>query len=236
MISIIGNFADRFAQADLVDLRYEPADRSCVAIGQTVSVDVVASTAGALTHINAIDMLMHWNPAELTLISVDHSREGHPWFIAGFLNDPDGINADLLDGDALLTVLSPPDNLAPVPPDLIVTTLRFRAASASEGDISFRATLGMFGRTRVLGPNQANLTGDFSSVAMVHVTHRADTNCDNVVNNFDIDSFVLALTDVAGYEAAFPDCDIFNADVSCNGRVDNFDIDPFVACLTGGCP
>ncbi|MGE0480864.1 MAG: hypothetical protein AB7Q17_10380 [Phycisphaerae bacterium] len=63
-----------------------------------------------------------------------------------------------------------------------------------------------------------------------------DMNCDGVVNNFDIDPFVLALTDPAGYAAAFPDCDINNADVNDDGLVNNFDVDPFVACLLGACP
>lgn len=64
----------------------------------------------------------------------------------------------------------------------------------------------------------------------------ADLNCDGVVNNFDIDPFVLALTDPYGYETAYPDCDISAADVNGDGAVNNFDIDPFVACLSGdGC-
>ncbi len=64
---------------------------------------------------------------------------------------------------------------------------------------------------------------------------RGDTNCDGVVNNFDIDSFVMKLTNPAAYSAAFPACDPLNADMNRDGRVDNFDIDPFVACLTAGC-
>lgn len=61
-----------------------------------------------------------------------------------------------------------------------------------------------------------------------------DLNCDGVVNNFDIDAFVLALTDPAGYEASYPDCDRSLGDVNGDGLVNNFDIDPFVALLTGG--
>lgn len=61
-----------------------------------------------------------------------------------------------------------------------------------------------------------------------------DLNCDGVVNNFDIDPFVLALTDPAGYAAAYPECDIALGDVNGDGAVNNFDIDPFVALLTGG--
>lgn len=61
-----------------------------------------------------------------------------------------------------------------------------------------------------------------------------DMNCDGVVNNFDIDPFVLALTDTTAYEAAFPDCNINNGDVNDDGVVNNFDIDPFTECIAGG--
>ena len=60
-----------------------------------------------------------------------------------------------------------------------------------------------------------------------------DLNCDGVVNAFDIDPFVLALTDPDGYAAAFPDCDITRADINGDGVIDAFDIDPFVDLLTG---
>jgi len=59
-----------------------------------------------------------------------------------------------------------------------------------------------------------------------------DCNCDGVTNNFDIDPFVLALTDPAGYKARFPNCIVYNADCNNDGVVDNFDIDPFVRLLT----
>lgn len=65
----------------------------------------------------------------------------------------------------------------------------------------------------------------------------ADMNCDGAVNNFDIDAFVLALTDMAAYDAQFPDCDASAGDVNGDGLLNNFDIDPFVTCLTAGsCP
>ncbi|MGE0482300.1 MAG: hypothetical protein AB7Q17_17720 [Phycisphaerae bacterium] len=68
---------------------------------------------------------------------------------------------------------------------------------------------------------------------VIPLPRKGDMNCDGVVNNFDIDPFVQALTDPAGYEAANPDCRIDNADVDGDGMVNNFDIDPFVALLTG---
>ncbi len=60
-----------------------------------------------------------------------------------------------------------------------------------------------------------------------------DTNCDGAVNAFDLDPFVLALSDPAGFELALPDCDILNADTNADGAVDAFDIDPFIVLLLG---
>ncbi|MBL8879453.1 MAG: hypothetical protein JNG88_10070 [Phycisphaerales bacterium] len=65
----------------------------------------------------------------------------------------------------------------------------------------------------------------------------ADMNCDGLINSFDIDGFVLALSNPAAYAAAYPDCNIDNADVNNDGLVNSFDIDPFVVCLaSNGCP
>ncbi|MGD8453367.1 MAG: FG-GAP-like repeat-containing protein [Phycisphaerae bacterium] len=61
-----------------------------------------------------------------------------------------------------------------------------------------------------------------------------DLNCDGAVDNFDISAFVLALTNPAAYQAAYPDCDRLNADVNGDGFIDNFDINPFIELLTGG--
>jgi hypothetical protein len=63
-----------------------------------------------------------------------------------------------------------------------------------------------------------------------------DLNCDGFVNAFDIDPFVLALTNPTGYAIAYPDCDLMNGDINGDGAVNAFDIDPFVLLLTGGAP
>lgn len=63
---------------------------------------------------------------------------------------------------------------------------------------------------------------------------RGDANCDCRVDNFDIDPFVLALTNPSAYAVQYPDCDTSHADVNADGVVNNFDIDPFVLVLTGG--
>lgn len=63
---------------------------------------------------------------------------------------------------------------------------------------------------------------------------RGDVNCDDAVNNFDIDVFVLAVADPAAYEAAYPNCPVVLADLNYDGAINNFDIDAFVALLSGG--
>lgn len=89
--------------------------------------------------------------------------------------------------------------------------------------------------------------GDFQRVANQPATFwarlttrcgRGDLNCDGRFDNFDIDPFVMALVDPAGYAAAFPNCDpLLVGDVSGDGRFDNFDIDPFVNCAINlSCP
>src|SRR5262249_36100366 len=66
----------------------------------------------------------------------------------------------------------------------------------------------------------------------------ADSNCDGAVNNFDIDAFVLALTNRSAYEQGYAACNFLcNNDINHDGLVNNFDIDPFVVCLVNsGCP
>jgi len=60
-----------------------------------------------------------------------------------------------------------------------------------------------------------------------------DLNCDGDIDGFDIQPFVLALTDPDAYALAYPDCNLMNADCNGDGSVDGFDIQPFVALLTG---
>ena len=63
--------------------------------------------------------------------------------------------------------------------------------------------------------------------------HIGDMNCDGAVNFDDINPFVLALSDPAGYHSAYPNCNIMNGDINGDGLVNFDDINPFVALLTG---
>jgi hypothetical protein len=68
-----------------------------------------------------------------------------------------------------------------------------------------------------------------------------DANCDGVVNNFDIDCFVLALTNPTTWAAQCSNggaCTLpCVADTNGDQAVNNFDIDSFVTCIINqGCP
>ena len=76
-----------------------------------------------------------------------------------------------------------------------------------------------------------NEEGENTFITSLKPLELGDANCDGVVNLFDIDPFVLAMSDPSGYEAAYPDCDRMLADTDGDGSVSNFDIDPFVATL-----
>lgn len=64
-------------------------------------------------------------------------------------------------------------------------------------------------------------------------TSPGDMNCDDTINNFDIEGFTVALTAESAYDTAFPDCNYMNADCNNDGLVNNFDIDAFVTMLAG---
>lgn len=73
-----------------------------------------------------------------------------------------------------------------------------------------------------------------TALAVVSTAARGDLNCDGLVDFGDINPFVLALSDPAGYAAAFHDCDLMNGDCNCDGLVDFDDISAFVALMSGG--
>ena len=58
---------------------------------------------------------------------------------------------------------------------------------------------------------------------------KGDLNCDGVIDFGDINPFVLALSDPAGYAATYPNCNVANGDINGDGHVDFGDINPFVA-------
>jgi len=59
-----------------------------------------------------------------------------------------------------------------------------------------------------------------------------DLNCDGVVDFGDINPFVLIITNLAQWQAAYPGCPMLNGDVNNDGSVTFADINPFIALLT----
>jgi hypothetical protein len=66
--------------------------------------------------------------------------------------------------------------------------------------------------------------------------HLGDLNCDGVVNQDDIEPFLLAVSDPTAYAAQYPNCDINNADINGDLAVNSLDIPPFFSLLRGPVP
>jgi hypothetical protein len=62
-----------------------------------------------------------------------------------------------------------------------------------------------------------------------------DANCDGAVNAFDIDPFVIGLTNLPTWQATYGCDPMCVLDCNHDGSINAFDIDPFVLCLTVGC-
>lgn len=77
-----------------------------------------------------------------------------------------------------------------------------------------------------------DFTGSGQSRYRIATGPVGDLNCDGLVNFLDINPFVLALTNPAAYENAYPACSLCNADIDLDGFVDFRDINPFVRLLT----
>jgi len=131
-----------------------------------VEVELVLSAASATT-VTSLDALISWDPGLLDLINVTPSPDG--WLAAGFLNDPDGINSDVSDGDALFRALSGITTPLVVSTPHTVATFEFQVLD--DGDVSLLASLGSFGVTAVYGelPGQ-NVTGVLSGPASATAT------------------------------------------------------------------
>ncbi|MEW6251142.1 MAG: hypothetical protein AB1716_10880 [Planctomycetota bacterium] len=72
-----------------------------------------------------------------------------------------------------------------------------------------------------------------SAAGRLVVPPPGDLNCDGDVTFDDINPFVLALSNPAGYQQQFPDCRLLQGDCNGDGLVNFDDINPFVALLSG---
>lgn len=70
----------------------------------------------------------------------------------------------------------------------------------------------------------------------VHISpaiQTGDLNCDGVVDDSDVDPFIQALIDPAGYEAINSSCGTFYGDLNGDAAVNALDIGPFIGQLSG---
>jgi hypothetical protein len=109
-------------------------------------------------------------------------------------------------------------------------------ATDSQGDAAFDALLGTATQpgdmVTATATDAVGNTSEFSACIEVGQGRLVgDTNCDGAVDAFDVEPFILALTDPNGYVTQFPNCDIASADANGDGVVDAFDIEPFIALL-----
>ena len=105
-------------------------------------------------------------------------------------------------------------------------------------------TGGDFELSGTIGQPDAGLTmigGDFEVTGGFWVDiptyGLGDMNCDGIVNAYDIDGFILAVSsypDFGAYYERFPDCDPWLADVNLDGVVNSYDIDGFITLVGGG--
>ncbi len=80
------------------------------------------------------------------------------------------------------------------------------------------------------GQNGTALLADTWELASQTAT-QGDLNCDCRIDAFDIEPFIVALVDPAGYVQSYPSCSRDLADLNNDGRVDVFDIEPFAEVL-----
>ncbi len=121
----------------------------------------------------------------------------------------------------------------------VANTIRVTAIIGN-GDHNFMSNQSLGGLPAGFGNLAGPSTIDFSAydgdqVMTILLPAKGDADGNGVVNNFDIASFVMALTNPGAYAKAFPgvDPDVV-LDMNCDGMFSNVDIAGFVAALTGG--
>jgi len=214
-----------------VDMRLTP-QLAVYELCEIVEIDLlVSSDDGSPRAFDALDAILVWDPDVLELIGVDDSGAGASFFLSQFLPDPDGVNDDLTDGEAIYTAWAPPGNPIDAPADpaeLVVTTVQFIARdSAVATVVAFLPTVGTFGESRVLFEG-ANITGDVSDTATVETGPcAADLNDNGQVDFADI------LVIIGAWGPCPVDC--CPEDLNGNGQVDFADILVVIA-QWGPCP
>ncbi|GJM23164.1 MAG: hypothetical protein DHS20C15_30790 [Planctomycetota bacterium] len=148
-----------------VDLRVGPVDQVAL-VGEHITVELVIEAADDPEFVSAVDALLSWDPNRLEL--VNSSLADFPPYVFGFLLDPDGINADVGDGEALYTALAPPGASVSLFSDLVVARFEFEVLTSA--CVGLVPSSGLFGETRVHGvvPGEV-ITGTLAPHSVVEV-------------------------------------------------------------------
>jgi hypothetical protein len=120
----------------------------------------------------------------------------------------------------------------PAQPDATIGVVAFIAQSG--GQVGNQWLPGLGGGYPNLGvaPDMTAIPG--LQYATLPLVRRGDLNCDATVDFGDINPFVLALSNLAAWQATYPECPVLNGDINGDTQVDFGDINPFVALLSGG--
>src|SRR5690606_23430592 len=98
-----------------IDISLSPSFQS--ANEGLVAIDIVVVSDGAVSEpFDALDAIISWDPAQLTLIGSNQDISPAAFFLTGFLPDPDGVNDNTSDGDAIFTALAFPGTGVFAPP------------------------------------------------------------------------------------------------------------------------
>lgn len=226
------------AQAN-IDLTWSPPAHS-VNVGDQLTIKlVVVSDNQTNQSIGALDALITWDTTYLDFIGSDQAGIPYPWSQTGFFPEPDGINANLNDGEIKFTALASPFSApyAPPPPGMPVTNLKFKAKVPTPlTKIQYKATSGQYGKTAVYDFFVANLnvTGDFSDPGVVAIgckTCPGDANGDQAVNQSDL-GILLAAYGCCFADACYAPC----ADFDLDGCVTQSDLGILLAFYGQNCP
>jgi hypothetical protein len=166
----------------------------------------------------------HWGN---TLLAFTGNRVGD-WLLAGNTDnaDPARDYALVLNGTTIVARENDPIDLngnGLFDDDLFIST--FQA-----NDVHLTDSLMVYFLVSLRNAAGTNLGDAFLRMSLLVP---GDLNCDGVVDFEDINPFVLAISDPAGYHAAYPNCHLLNGDCNGDGFVDFDDINPFVTILSG---
>ncbi|MFH1745535.1 MAG: dockerin type I domain-containing protein [Planctomycetota bacterium] len=171
---------------------------------------------------------------------------------AGWENGEDG---SVFVGSSSVEILAQPEDAFAFAGDPVMT---FSVTATGDGDLSYQWRKG--GEDLVDDGHFSGVTTDTLTITLIEFTDAGsydvlviddcgafpsnpatfivpppgDMNCDGVVNAYDIDGFICALSLQCDYEGQYPYCDRMLGDMNGDGEVNAYDIDGFIAAVGGG--